>query len=277
MMRAKQIRVRPDSAGADVPLSPLIDCHAHLADTAFDGDRHDVLRRARAAGVAGVIAVGETLAEARRNLSLAEVHRELLPTAGLFPTHIDLDEASRVEEWIRSHCNRLVAIGEVGLDHWKVQDPSEREVQAEIFRRFTRLSVELDLPLNVHSRSAGARAISLLIEQGARRVQLHAFDGRPARAMAAVEAGFLFSIPASIVRSRQKQKLVRRLPLERLLLETDSPVLSPDPGKRNEPAQLRLALAAVAEIKEKSEAYVAEIVLANTLSLYPAVDRLVQS
>ena len=110
--------------------------------------------------------------------------------------------------------------------------------------------------------------IALLLEEGARRVQLHAFDGKPSTAQPAVEAGYFFSVPPSVVRSRQKQKLVRRIPLSSLLLETDSPVLGADPGERNEPANLRVSLSAIAELKEVSEQEVEAAVTENTKRLY---------
>lgn len=250
------------------PSTPLVDCHAHLVDPVFDADRDEVLRRAREAGVTATIAVGETLEDATGNLELAERHPEILPAAGLYPTYLDRPQAELMERLIRDHRRRLVAIGEVGLDYWKVREAPQREVQREIFTRFVRLSNELDLPLNVHSRSAGRHVVELLLDEGARRVQLHAFDGKPSSALPAVEAGFFFSIPASVVRSRQKQKLVRRLPLSCLLLETDSPVLSPEPGQRNEPANVRLALEAVAELKGLAEEEVARTVADNTRRLF---------
>ena len=250
-------------------LPPLVDCHAHLGDAVFDTDRREVLERSRAAGVTAVVTVGETLDDAKRILELTRLHRELLPAAGLYPTYLDLEQAKQIETLIRSNPERFVAIGEVGLDHWKVQEPTDRELQREIFRRFVRLSIELGLPLNIHSRSAGRHVVALLLEEGARLVQLHAFDGKPSSAEPAVEAGYFFSIPASVVRSRQKQKLVRRLPLACMLVETDSPVLSPVPGVRNEPANLRQALRAIAELKQLSEQEVAEAVADNTRRLYP--------
>ena len=243
----------------------LIDTHAHLGDPLFDDDRDAVLDRAREAGVLAVVTVGETLQDARRNLELAETHAGVIrPAAGLYPTYLDLEQAVAMDGLIRENRDRLVAIGEVGLDYWKVRDEADQQVQREIFGRFIELSLDLDLPLNVHSRSAGRHAVALLLERGARRVQLHAFDGKPSAALPAVEAGYFFSIPPSVVRSRQKQKLVRQLPLSCLLLETDSPVLGPVPSVRNEPANIRVALQTVSEIKGVREEELAEIIMNNT-------------
>lgn len=163
---------------------------------------------------------------------------------------------------------RLVAIGEVGLDYWAVKEKPEREIQEEIFKMFIALSLEVDLPLNVHSRSAGRHAIAVLLERGARRVQLHAFDGKISAAMPAVESGYFFSIPPSIVRSRQKQKLVKQLPLSCLLIETDSPVLGPTPGVRNEPANAVIAIKTISGIKGIAEEEIMERIADNTRLLY---------
>ena len=246
----------------------LVDTHTHLLDPVFDADRSAVLERAREAGVGAVISVSENLAEVERNLELAGEHPALRVAAGLFPTVLDAEQGRAVEERIRSQRDRLVAIGEVGLDYWKVQDESGRQAQRTIFARFVDLAVELDLPLNVHSRSAGRQTIELLVERGARRVQLHAFDGRAAKALPAVEAGYFFSVPPSVVRSPQKQKLVRRLPLESLLVETDSPVLGPDPAERNEPANVRISIAEIARLKELPIEAVEAAVADNTRRLY---------
>jgi len=246
----------------------LVDCHAHLADPVFDADRRAVIDRARAAGVGAIVIVGETLDDGLRNLALADEHPELRPAAGLHPTVLDAEQGERLESLIRERRDGLVAVGEVGLDHWKVQDEAGRALQREIFTRFVRLAAELELPLNVHSRSAGRATVELLLREGARRVQLHAFDGRAASAMPAVEAGYFFSIPASIVRSAQKQKLVRRLPLSCLLVESDAPALSPEPGTRNEPARVALALDEIARIKELPRQAVVEQVERNGRRLY---------
>ena len=247
----------------------LIDTHAHLCDPAFDADREAVLDKAKQAGVAGIIAVGENMADARRNIELARIYPEIFPAAGLYPTYPDLTLARKMHEFIRKNRNQLIAIGEVGLDFWMVKEDPGKEIQKEIFTGFMDLSIELDLPLNVHSRSAGHYAVSLLLEKGAKKVQLHAFDGKASAALPAVEAGYFFSIPPSVVRSPQKQKLVKHLPLSCLLIETDSPALGPFPNLRNEPKNAALAVEKIAELKGVRPEAVLEAVSENTKRLYP--------
>ena len=246
----------------------LVDTHVHLCDPCYDDDRSAVLDRAEAAGVGAVVAVGETIADARRNLELAAEDPRVHPAAGLFPTRLDPDEATEIEELLRQHRDRFVAIGEVGLDHFKTRDHDQRAIQRDLFVRAIDLALELDLPLNVHSRATGKVTIDTLIERGARRVQLHAFDGKHSHALRAVEAGYFFSVPASIVRSQQKRKLVSKLPLDCLLVETDSPVLAPDRESRNEPANAVLSLREIAAIKEVNVEEVRERVIDNTRRLY---------
>ena len=246
----------------------IVDVHAHICDPGFDKDRAEVLERARRAGVDAIIAVGENLADARKNLELAKRYPMLKPAAGLYPTYLDLNQAGDMADFIRQNHSILAAIGEVGLDYWAVKEEPDKERQREILKRFIELAQELNLPLNVHSRSAGRHAIALLLENNAVRVQMHAFDGKSGAALSAVEAGYFFSIPPSVARSRQKQKLVKRLPLSCLLIETDSPVLGPSPNERNEPANIRQSAKAIAALKDISEEAVIAAVSENTERLY---------
>ncbi len=248
----------------------IIDTHAHLCDSSFDGDLKEVLDHAAGSGVCGVVAVGEDLSDAKKNLQLSEKYSMIWPAAGLYPDNLDQNRAEAMATWIRANRARLWAIGEVGLDFWVVKESSDRELQANIFSMFIDLSIELDLPLNVHSRSAGRHAIEILISKGAKRVQLHAFDGKFGTALKALEAGFIFSIPPSVVRSLQKQKLVKNLPLSCLMVESDSPVLGPEPGERNEPANCRIAIETIARLKGEAVPRVAEEVFNNTCRFYGA-------
>ena len=246
----------------------LTDTHVHLCAPDFKEDIQDVLARARRSGVGAMIAVAETMEEAVRNMELARQYPGVLPAAGLYPEYADLALAQEMQEFVRRQSGNLWAIGEVGLDFRLAQTEEDKELQREVFSRFIHLSRELDLPVNVHSRSAGRQAIELLCALGAGKVQMHAFDGKAGSAGPAVEAGFFFSVPPSVVRSRQKQKLLKQLPLSCLLLETDAPVLGPDPGERNEPSNLPVSLKAISEIKNIPEQEVREAVAENTRRLY---------
>ncbi len=246
----------------------MIDCHAHLSDAAFEEDLDTVLEQARSAGVRHVICVSEGPGDAAEVLALAESYPMLHACLGLHPDRADPAAARRVADLVRRHAADLVGIGEVGLDYWVAKEEAERERQRRVLESFVQLSLETDLPLNVHSRSAGRHVIALLRELGAERVLLHAFDGKARYALEAVELGYFLSIPPSILRSPQKQKLVRRLPLDALLLESDSPVLGPEPGRRNEPGNVALAAQAIAEIQGCPLERVVEVTRANARRLF---------
>jgi TatD DNase family protein len=226
---------------------PLIDVHAHLTDPSFQ-DLSQVLCRARAAGVKTIIMSITDPAEfgrAREILSMAPGYLHL--TVGFDPTDLSEERHTQFEKLVG--LGGIVGVGEVGLDHFYVRDHSQRSVQGAFFRSSIRLAIKNDLPLVVHSRSAGHDALEVLYSEGAERVLMHAFDGKSGDALEAAKRGFFFSIPTSVVHSEQKQKLVRLLPLESLMLETDSPVLSPVRGEHNEPANLIFAARKISEIK----------------------------
>jgi TatD DNase family protein len=262
----------------------MIDCHAHLAGEDFDIDRGAVRERAEAAGVHVVVVVGEDPDDnaqvlrviAEGNGSAREPMTRLLPCLGFHPDRFADDRPMPTRAvidaaiaQIRKHRNDIAAIGEVGLDYWWVKDSERRRVQRSLLEEMAALSTELALPLNVHSRSAGHYTVDLLLAAGAQRVLMHAFDGKASHAVRAAEAGYFFSMPPSVVRSDQKQKLVRRLPLESLALESDSPVLGPERDRRNEPANLTFARDFIADVRGVSPERVEEVTTANAQRLFP--------
>lgn len=255
----------------------MYDCHAHLAIDAFDGDRLEVIENARKAGITTIVVVSEDLEDSRRTLEVCRDDPTLLhPCIGLHPdrfaeekptpTAADIDAVCRLA---RQHRNEIAAIGEVGLDYWRVKTAQNRALQRQCLEHMARLARELDLPLNVHARSAGRHTLELLAAVGAPKVLMHAFDGKAGHARDAAERqGWIFSIPPSVVRSTQKQRLVRVLPLESMALESDSPVLGPEPGRRNEPANIRHTLRYIARAKNVSEEKVALITTRNAQTLF---------
>lgn len=265
----------------------MIDCHSHLAGEEFDADRDAVRRRAREVGVEAVLVVGEDPEDNERVLWVIDeasgldeaggAHKaRMLPCLGFHPDRFADDRPlptravmeSAIAQ-IRSRAGKLAAIGEVGLDYWYAKDPDRRRAQGALLEKMADLSRELRLPLNVHSRSAGHYAVDLLLATGAERVLMHAFDGKTSHAVRAAEAGYLFSVPPSVVRSEQKQKLVRGLPLESLALESDSPVLGPDRDQRNEPANLTFARSFIAEAHGVPPDQVDEVTTENARRLFP--------
>ena len=226
-----------------------IDVHCHLEDPAFDSNRAEVLARAREAGIGAILTSGLGLEAALKTLQIAD-GRFVYPTIGVAPQELAGHE--EVYQLILRERNRIVGIGEVGLDYYYGRR-EDRATQIEVFTGFVRLAQELSLPLIVHSRSAGRYALDVLFREKPELVIMHAFDGRPSYALKAVKKGFFFSVPPSVVRSQQKQKLVKALSLESLLLESDAPVLGPDPQRVNEPKNIFVSARAIAEIKRLPE------------------------
>ncbi|MCK5240288.1 MAG: TatD family hydrolase, partial [Candidatus Thorarchaeota archaeon] len=247
------------------------DTHCHIEQEEFDHDRNDVIERAVTSGVA-MISSAITPQEWDKNLAICLANSRIFASTGLDP--LLWKHKDKATDWIQKHKEDIIAIGEVGLDHYRERDHSERDGQASAFVSFITLARDLALPIQIHSRSAGKTAIKVLEENDAKLVHMHAFDGKSSLVRnASHELGYYFSIPASVVRSPQKQKMVKAVHIERILLETDSPVLGPDKGVRNEPANIILALEEVSRILNRDENEMQEIVLENTLRLYSTIQR----
>ncbi|XP_060034378.1 putative deoxyribonuclease TATDN3 isoform X3 [Erinaceus europaeus] len=245
----------------------LVDCHCHLAAPDFDGDLDDVLEKAKKANVTALVVVAEHSGEFEKIMRLSERYRGfVLPCLGVHPV-----------QGLSPTGQRSVTV-KVGLDFSPriAGTDEQKEEQRQVLIRQIQLARRLDLPLNVHSRSAGRPTINLLREQGADRVLLHAFDGRPAVAMEGVRAGYFFSLPPSIIRSGQKQRLVKQLPLTSICLETDSPALGPEKQVRNEPQNVRISAEYIAEVKGVSVAEVTEVTTQNAMRLFPRLQQLLQ-
>ncbi|XP_069624620.1 putative deoxyribonuclease tatdn3-B isoform X2 [Ranitomeya imitator] len=265
----------------------FVDCHCHLSAAEFSHDIDHVLDEARAVGVRAIVAVAEHSAEFEKVIYLSKRYPQLVfPCLGVHPVQAanpeqqrsaTLQDVNDALPLIEQYRDELVAIGEVGLDFTPriANTDNQKEEQRQVFIRQIQLAKRLGLPLNVHSRSAGRPTINLLKEQGAECVLLHAFDGKPSVAMEGVKAGYFFSIPPSIIRSKQ-QKLVKQLPLENICLETDSPALGPEKQIRNEPKNITYAAEYIAMVKGISLEEVINVTTKNALRLFPRLLHVLQ-
>ena len=242
----------------------LIDVHCHLTAPEFEGRVGEVVKKSVKAGVKAIITSGLGYEDGLKALKISD-YRIVYPSLGVSPYMLEGYE--QVIELISRESKRIVAIGEVGLDHWRVRDDEGRDRQRRVFREFIELSKSLDLPLIIHSRSAGKYALEILFEMKAERVVMHAFDGAAKHAVKAVERGYMFSIPPSIARSQQKRNLVKRIPLENLLLESDSPVLSPVAGQVNYPWNILVSADWIGKIKGVSIEKVIEVTGRNAAEM----------
>uniref|UniRef100_A0A3P9K578 TatD DNase domain containing 3 n=1 Tax=Oryzias latipes TaxID=8090 RepID=A0A3P9K578_ORYLA len=258
-----------------------VDCHCHISARDFDEDIEEVIENAKKAGLLAVLAVAEHVGEFDKIIELSQRFPGFIfPALGVHPVQAvsaqqqrgaSMQDLAAALPVIENYKDQLVAIGEVGLDFTPrfVSGESDKDVQRKVLVQQAQLAKRLDLPLNIHSRSAGRPTIQLLKEEGVEKALLHAFDGRPSVAMEGVKAGFFFSIPPSIVRSEQKQKLVKQLPLENICLETDSPALGPEKQVRNEPRNIRISAEYVSQVKGVSLQKVMEVTTQNALRLFP--------
>jgi len=220
----------------------LFDTHAHLHLDEFDADRAEVLARARAAGVDGFLTVGIDAEDSGKAVALAEAEPDVWATVGIHPHEAATADEAALERLRRLalHSTRVVAVGETGLDYYRNLAP--REVQLGAFRRQIALARELGRPLVIHCREAHADLLAVLREERAAEVGgiMHCFSGDAAHALACLDLGFLISIagPVTYPNARKLPEVVRAVPLDRLVVETDCPFLPPQPyrGKRNEPA-----------------------------------------
>jgi TatD DNase family protein len=253
----------------------LFDSHAHVDGPEFDADRDEVLARARAAGVQRMVVIGAVgdPTSAERAVALAERDADIWATVATHPHDVEkmTDDWWATHERLATH-PRVVAIGETGLDYY--YDHSPRQAQQDAFRRFVDLARRVGKPVVCHIRDAHDDARAILAETRAAELGgiIHCFTGTPDDAAAYVAMGFHVSF-SGIVTYKTAQPLrdaVKRVPLDRILIETDCPYLSPVPmrGRRNEPAYVVHTARVVAAAAGVAEDELARATVANTCAVF---------
>ncbi|MDD9970982.1 MAG: TatD family hydrolase [Myxococcales bacterium] len=242
----------------------LFDVHAHLTHPELAKDVDGVLARARAAGVTSIISNGLNPADNETTLALAERDPLVRPALGFYPVDVVLTEMraqgvaypreseheATAEEgvaYLEANVERAFAVGEIGLDGYWVPEAFWAK-QEEVFKRLVRLAMDADKAIIIHTRKREKRALELLGDLGATRVNWHCFGSKVKLARRIAEAGHYLSIPANARRSESFTRMLQTLPRDRILLETDCPYLGPSPGRTNEPGNVAGTLAYAAEL-----------------------------
>ena len=223
----------------------LVDSHCHIDGEAFDNDRDDVVQRAREAGIGAMLNIGTgdpNSNDFRKAVAVAEKYQDVFASVGIHPHDAKLYD-DRAENHLvdLAKSEKVIAWGEIGLDYY--YDHSPREVQRDAFRRQIQTARRLSLPIIIHSRDADDETVDILTEEcswdGFRGI-MHCFGGTPAMAEALIPLGFLISFAGNVTfkKAENLRDAAKVVPLEKLLIETDCPFLTPIPfrGKRNEPA-----------------------------------------
>lgn len=257
----------------------LVDSHCHLDKLDYE-QLHtgidDVLAKAKARGIDYCLSVGVTLDSFPTMMELIEPHDNVFASCGVHPLDIEAGfDYDKLKEYAQHE--RVVAIGETGLDYH--YQPELAEQQKEIFRQHVRLAVELGKPLIIHTRMAREDTLQILREEGAEKCGgvLHCFTESLEMAQAAIELGFYISISGIVTfnKASELKNVVNQLPLERLLVETDSPYLAPIPyrGKQNQPAYVREVAEYIGLLKGVSVEEVEQVTTDNFFTLFSRAKR----
>ena len=253
-------------------MTRLIDSHCHLDFDGLSNRLPEVLAAMEASDVGGCMTIGVTLEEAPQVLAIAAAYEQVFASVGVHPEYADHQESDVETLCALAQHPKVLAIGETGLDyHWHKDQP---EWQRERFRVHIRAAKVLNKPLVIHTREAAEDTLAILKEEGADTVGgiLHCFTESLAVAEQAIDLGFYISISGivSFKNAAQVHEVARSIPLDRLLVETDSPYLAPVPyrGKRNEPAFVAKTAAVLAEAKGVTPDEMARATTANVLRLF---------
>ncbi|HET7521864.1 MAG TPA: TatD family hydrolase [Bacillales bacterium] len=255
----------------------LFDSHTHINVKQFSEDRDEVIRRAREAGVTNMVVVGFDRDTIDGAMELAEAHDFIYAVVGWHPVDaVDATDGDfrRIEE-LASH-PKVVAIGETGLDyHW---DKSPKDVQMRVFKKQIDLAKRVNMPIVIHNREATEDIIAVLKEENAAEVGgiMHCFSAGVQEARQCLEMNFYISLggPVTFKNAKLPKEVAVDVPLERLLVETDCPFLSPHPyrGKRNEPARVKLVAEKVADLRDMALERLAKITSDNARRVF-GIDR----
>ena len=257
----------------------LVDTHTHLNDDKCADDVPDAVARARAAGVRRCINMGDTLASSKKAVELAHAYEGLFAGVGIHPEEareLTADDDAQLAKWAEDE--KVVCIGEIGLDYYWVKDEPMRELQRKIFIHQLDLARQLHLPVCIHDRDAHADTLAILKKEGQGiPTVLHCYSGSVEMAREFLKIGCYLGTdgPLTFKNASKLLNVIREMHLDRLLVETDAPYMAPVPmrGRRNEPAFVRFIAEKVAELRSMTLADVARATTTNAEAIYPRLRR----
>ena len=251
----------------------IIDTHAHYDDEAFDTDREALLTSMYDGGIEKIVNVCASVGGFQDTVKLMEKYPFVYGAVGIHPDDADKMTQETLDEIRRlSHMDKMVAIGEIGLDYYYLY--TDKETQKYWFARQIELAKELDLPILIHDRDAHGDTLSILKahQGGDLRGILHCFSGSLETAKELMKLGFYISFAGPVVfpKSLKLKEVAKEIPMDRLLIETDSPYLTPPPfrGKRNDPSNVRFVAEEIARLKGVSAEEIAEQTKRNAMEVY---------
>lgn len=248
----------------------MIDSHAHLLPDFIKQNEIDkIIERARTAGLTAIINSAIELKQFKYALNLEKKNIQFIYTSlGFSPSWIKKLNFEETYNYIRDSISSIVAIGEVGLDYHWIRDDHWKQKQQEIFVKFIELANTVNKPLVIHSRKAEAKCIDILESKAEVPVLMHCFAGNLEEARQIIDLNWIISIPTAVVNRKKHRKLARTVPLENIVVETDTPFLSPIDGEKNEPAYVKYAINEIAFLKETNYHDVDVITTRNAQEFY---------
>ena len=248
----------------------LVDTHSHLEEIE---DVERAVSEARSAGILAIVAVGSDYESNQRVLSLARAFKELVyPALGFHPWRLKDADIERNLEFVEAHVPEAIAIGEVGLDYDKrVRQRAEKGWQKDVFQRMLRIGKNHGKPVLVHSRYAWRDALDIINQVGLDRVVFHWYTGTSSVLRDIVSQGYFISATPAVEYHEEHRRAVKEIPLDRLLLETDSPVVyrrGTEFEYESRPVHLLRSLSGVSALKGRDESQIAEITTANALKFF---------
>ena len=252
----------------------IFDSHAHYDDKQFDGDRDELLSSMGENNIKRIVNVGADLSSSKRAVAMAKQYDFVYAAIGVHPSDVgSLDEADM--QWLRetAEYEKVVAIGEIGLDYYWDKEPKVQEQQRFWFRRQLELAREVNLPVIIHSREAAADTMEIMKNhaQGIPGV-IHCFSYSKEQALEYVKMGYYIGVGGVVTfqNARKLKEAVAELPIERIVIETDCPYLAPVPnrGKRNSSLNLPYVVNTIAELKGMTPEEVEKITYQNAMELY---------